>query len=57
LEQHVGNPRGRIAVWLDEGEAIDLAVMYGSDGAYDELMQAVERAYPHERTDESVEAA
>lgn len=45
----IGNPRGRIALYLDETEAIDMAHHYGpGDGAYDELMQAVERAYPPE---------
>lgn len=49
LEQHIGNPRGRIAVWLDEAEAIDLAHLYGHrDGAYEEILDAVERAYPKE---------
>lgn len=34
-------------MWLDETEAIDLAHLYGHrDGAYDELLGAVERAYP-----------
>lgn len=45
--QHIGNPRGRIALWLDETEAIELAEHFGrNDSAYDELMEAVERAYP-----------
>jgi hypothetical protein len=43
----IGNAQGRIAVYLNETEAIDLAHLYGpSDRAYDELMDAVERAYP-----------
>lgn len=49
-ESHVvkiGNSRGRIALYLDETEAIDLAHHYGpGDLAYDELMDAVEQAYP-----------
>lgn len=45
--QHVGNAHGRIALWLDEVEALDLAEHYGRhDLAYDELTKAVERAYP-----------
>lgn len=45
--QHIGNARGRIAVWLDESEAIDLAEFYGpGDEAHAEIMAAVERAYP-----------
>ena len=43
----IGNPRGRIALYLDETEATELAEHYGpGDLAYDELMQAVEAAYP-----------
>jgi hypothetical protein len=43
----IGNARGRIALYLDETEAIDLAHQYGpGDRAYDELMDAVEKAYP-----------
>lgn len=46
---HIGNPRGRIALWLDDTEAIDMALHYGpGDGAYRELMEAVEKAYPAE---------
>lgn len=34
-------------MFLNETSAIDLAELYGAhDGTYDELMQAVERAYP-----------
>lgn len=48
-EQHIGNGKGRIALWLDETEATDLADHYGpGDLAYGELMQAVERAYPRD---------
>lgn len=43
----IGNCRGRIALYLDETDAIDMAEHYGSaDGAYDELMAAVAKAYP-----------
>lgn len=43
----IGNARGRIALYLDETEAIDLAHHYGpGDAAYEELMAAIERAYP-----------
>lgn len=43
----IGNAHGRIALYLDEREAIDLAEHYGrSDEAYRELMEAVEKAYP-----------
>ena len=46
-EQHIGNGRGRIALWLDETEAIDLAYLYGlNDLGAKELLDAVERAYP-----------
>jgi hypothetical protein len=46
---HIGNARGKIAVYLDETEAIDLAYLYGPrDDAYRELMEAVETAYPKE---------
>lgn len=48
----IGNPRGRIAVYLDETEAIDMAHHYGlGDGFAAELLEAVEKAYPPE-TDE-----
>lgn len=43
----IGDGNGKIVLFLNETSAIDLAQLYGpSDGAYDELMQAVERAYP-----------
>ena len=43
----VGNPHGRIALYLDKQEAEDLAALYGSqDRAHDELLDAVKRAYP-----------
>ena len=46
---HIGNASGKIAVYLDETEAIDLAYLYGPrDDAYRELMEAVEIAYPKE---------
>lgn len=45
----IGNPQGRIALYLDDTEAIDIAEFYGPrDYAYRELMDAVERAYPKE---------
>ena len=45
--QHIGSAKGRIALWLTESEAIDLAHLYGLDdiGAQ-EIMDAVEKAYP-----------
>lgn len=55
---HAGNARvkvvkigdvhtGRIALYLDEQAAIDLAWLYGPrDGFFDEIMLAVEEAYP-----------
>ena len=45
--QHIGSAHGRIALWLTESEAIDLAHLYGLDdiGAR-EIMEAVEKAYP-----------
>jgi hypothetical protein len=46
----IGNARGKIAVYLDETEAIDLAYLYDPrDVAHRELMEAVEVAYPKER--------
>lgn len=49
----IGNAHGRIALFLDETEAIDLAGMYGvQDGAYREIMDAVEKAYPPEPPDD-----
>ena len=46
---HIGNARGRIAVWLDEEEAIDMAEHYGSRDLFsEELMWAVEKVYPKE---------
>lgn len=43
----IGNPRGKIALYLDEQEAIDMAWHYGPrDTFYDEMMKAVEQAYP-----------
>ena len=43
----IGSADGRIALYLTETEAIDLAHLYGLDdiGAR-EIMEAVERAYP-----------
>lgn len=49
LEVHIGNAKGRIAIWCDESEAIDLAMIYGpGDGFYREIMAAIEMAYPKE---------
>jgi hypothetical protein len=49
--ERIGNPRGRIALYLDEVEAIDMAYKYGlDDEGAKELLAAVERAYPE--TDE-----
>jgi hypothetical protein len=46
-EVHIGSNKGKIAVWLNESEAIDMAHTYGpSDRFYDELMYAVSLAYP-----------
>lgn len=43
----VGNTRGRIALYLDETEAVDLAYKYGlDDEGAKELLAAVEAAYP-----------
>lgn len=43
----IGSAHGRIALYLTETEAIDLAHLYGLDdiGAR-EIMEAVEKAYP-----------
>lgn len=48
-EVHIGTNSGKIALWLDETEAVDLAYKYGLDdlGAQ-ELLKAVEVAYPKE---------
>lgn len=49
MVEKIGNPRGRIALYLDESEAIDMAYKYGLDDAGSvELLAAVERAYPPE---------
>lgn len=49
---HIGNAHGKIAVYLNESEAIDLAHHYGpGDAAYDEIMEAVEVAYPKDVED------
>lgn len=49
LEQHIGNAHGRIAVWLDEQEALDLAAHFPYPDLFGaELAEAVERAYPKE---------
>ena len=54
--ERIGNPRGRIAVYLDEREAIDMAEHYGSHDLFSkELMDAVERAYPKGDEDETVQ--
>lgn len=43
----IGDEDGRIALYLNEPAAIDLAHTFGpSDSAYNEIMDAVERAYP-----------
>lgn len=45
--ERIGDAHGRIALYLDEQGARDLAETFGrSDSAYDELMEAVSRAYP-----------
>ena len=43
----IGSAHGKIALYLTEAEAIDLAHLYGLDdiGAQ-EIMEAVETAYP-----------
>lgn len=49
----IGNPRGKIALLLDESDAVNLAEVFGpSDLAWKELMDAVEKAYPPETEDE-----
>lgn len=43
----IGDADGRIALFLNEQSAIDLAHTFGpSDLAYRELLDAVEKAYP-----------
>lgn len=45
----IGNPRGKIALYLDENEAHDLAAMFPwPDRGGSELLAAIERAYPRE---------
>lgn len=47
--QHIGSAHGRIAVWLTKAQAEYLAKLYGpGDRAWDELMAAIDRAYPEE---------
>lgn len=49
---HIGNPVGRIAIWCDEREAMDIANWYGPrDLFYREVVEAVEKAYPKEGPD------
>ena len=49
MEVHIGNRKGRIAVWLDEQEAHDMAAHYGhQDGFSAELIKAIDEAYPPE---------
>lgn len=44
---HVGNAHGKIAIWCDESEAIEIAEFYGPrDAFYKEVMKAVSVAYP-----------
>ena len=46
-EVHIGNPRGLIAVWLDEQDAHDMAAHYGHRDAFSgELIAAIDKAYP-----------
>lgn len=46
-EQHIGDADGRIALWLNEQGAHDLADVFGvEDKAREELLDAIERAYP-----------
>jgi len=43
----IGNPKGKIALYLDENEAMDVMYFYGPrDGAYRELWDAIVAAYP-----------
>lgn len=46
----IGNAKGKIAIYCDESEAIDLAHLYHSeDGFRNEILEAVEAAYPKEQ--------
>lgn len=46
-EVHIGNAHGRIAIWCNESEAIEIAGIYGPhDGFYKDVMWAIEKAYP-----------
>ena len=43
---HIGNARGRIAIWCDESEATEIAQLYlPTDGFYKDVMWAIEKAY------------
>jgi hypothetical protein len=43
----IGSAHGKIALYLTETEAIDLAHLYGlDDTGAQEIMEAVEKAYP-----------
>ena len=46
---HIGNPKGKIAVWCDETQANDLISLYGpNDGFTQDLRGAIEEAYPED---------
>ena len=51
--QHVGNPRGLIAIWCDESEALDIADRYRYPDTFGiDIIKAVQRAYPRDEEDE-----
>lgn len=55
---HIGNPKGKIAIWCDESEAIGLANMYGfRDGFFKDIMDAVAKAYPPIPSEEGAQDA
>lgn len=50
---HIGNPRGKIAIWCDDSEALDIAYSYSpQDRFYQEIMDAVVKAYPPSEQEE-----
>lgn len=52
-EQHIGDADGLIALWLNEQSAYDLAAMFRHpDLAVDEILDAIERAYPKDEAED-----
>lgn len=52
-EVHIGNARGRIAIWCDESDALEMASRYTYPDEFGrEILEAVEQAYPKEVEDD-----